>query len=101
MANVVPDRLRFSFTGHDDLDAIRDEGIWNKTLNAVAETGGSATLEMVKALATGFLKKTLELHIGVSMSAQNGPCRAPQRGLADTLRQRSLPPKLQSHTSGN
>jgi len=45
--------------GHDFLDAIRDEGLWQKTKDTVSETGGNATLEIVKALAIGFLKKKI------------------------------------------
>ena len=66
MASVVPDRLRITFAGHDYLDSIRDDGIWNKTKQAVAETGGSATLEIIKSLATGFLKKKIEQHTGIT-----------------------------------
>ena len=67
MASVVPDRLRITFAGHDYLDAVRDNGIWNKTKVVVAETGGSATLEMVRALAIGFLKSKIEKHTGIKM----------------------------------
>lgn len=43
--------------GHDFISSIRDDDIWNKTKAAVAETGGNATLEVMKSLADGFLKK--------------------------------------------
>ena len=33
---------------------LRDKGIWEKTKKAVTETGGNATLEMVKIIASGF-----------------------------------------------
>ena len=58
--------LRVTNSGHDYLNAIRDEGIWNKTKQAVAETGGSATLEIIKSLATCFLKKKIEQHTGIT-----------------------------------
>ena len=59
--------LRVTNSGHDFLDAIRDDGIWNKTKQAVAETGGSATLEIIKSLATGFLKKKIEQHTDIAL----------------------------------
>ena len=53
------DSYRITNEGHDFLDAIRDEGLWQKTKDTVSETGGNATLEIVKALAIGFLKKKI------------------------------------------
>ena len=58
---------RLTNSGHDYIEAIRDEGVWSKTKAAVAETGGSATLEIVKSLAMGFLKKKIEKHTGITM----------------------------------
>ena len=58
---------RISWQGYEYLDAVRDEGIWNQTKNAVAETGGSVSLEIAKALATGFLKKKLSQHTGIEL----------------------------------
>lgn len=58
---------RMTSSGHDYLDAISDQGIWQKTRNAVAETGGSASLEIMKALATGFLKKKISQHTGIDI----------------------------------
>ena len=48
---------RITNDGHDFLEAIRDEGLWQKTKDTVSETGGNATLEIVKALAIGFFEK--------------------------------------------
>ncbi|NVK45096.1 MAG: DUF2513 domain-containing protein [Rhodobacteraceae bacterium] len=59
--------FRITNVGHDYLDAIRNEGIWSDTKNAVAETGGSVTLEVVKSLATGFLKKKISQHTGIEL----------------------------------
>jgi len=67
LASVVPDMLRITFAGHDYLSAIRDEGIWNKTKTAVAETGGSAGLEIVKAIAMGLVKQKLSIHTGIDL----------------------------------
>lgn len=58
---------RLTFQGHDFIEAIRDEGIWEKTKKTVAETGGNATLEMVKAIASGLLKKKLSEHAGIDL----------------------------------
>jgi hypothetical protein len=54
-------------SGHDFLDAVRDEGVWAETVAAVAETGGSAALELVKAVAIGFAKKKIAQHAGIEI----------------------------------
>jgi hypothetical protein len=66
-SSLVTDRLRITFSGHDYIDAIRNEGIWAETKNAVVETGGSATVEIVKSLAVGFLKKKISTHTGIKL----------------------------------
>jgi hypothetical protein len=58
---------RMTNAGHDYLDAIRQDGIWAKTKQAVAETGGTATLEIMKSLAIGFLKTKIEKHTGIAL----------------------------------
>jgi len=68
---AVPSNERFkvhlSWDGHDFLDAVRDDGIWNKTQEQVAETGGSAEREVVKALAIGFMKQKISHHTGFEL----------------------------------
>ena len=59
--------FRITSAGHDYIDAIRDLGIWDKTKSAVAETGGSVTLEIVKTLAIGYLKTELEKRTGLKL----------------------------------
>jgi hypothetical protein len=59
--------FRVTNHGHDYLDSIRDNGIWTKTKTAVAETGGSATLEICKAISLGFVKQKLEKHTGIEL----------------------------------
>ncbi len=59
--------FRITPLGHDYLDAVRDEGIWAQTKKAVADTGGNATIEIVKALATGFLKKKISQQTGIEI----------------------------------
>lgn len=58
---------RMTSQGHDYLDAIRDEGIWKQTKDAVAEAGGSVALEITKAVAIGFVKTKLSKHIGFDL----------------------------------
>ncbi|MBY6154081.1 DUF2513 domain-containing protein [Vannielia litorea] len=59
--------FRITSAGHDFLDAIKDEGIWQKTKSVVAETGGSATIELIKNVAVGFLRKKLQAHMGIEL----------------------------------
>jgi hypothetical protein len=59
--------VRLTNSGHDYLEAIRDDGVWSRTRAAVAETGGSATLEIIKSLAMGFLKSKIEKHTGIQL----------------------------------
>jgi hypothetical protein len=40
-----------TWQGHDFLDAIRNETIWQKTKQLVAEKGGSVPFEVLKAVA--------------------------------------------------
>ena len=56
-----------TWTGHDYLDAIRNEGVWAKTKDIVAKEGGNMALELVKALAVGFAKKQLEDRTGFKL----------------------------------
>ena len=59
--------FRLTSSGHDYLDAIRDDNIWNNTKKVVAETGGSATLDIIKSLAIGLLKTKIEKHTGITL----------------------------------
>ena len=56
-----------TWEGHDYLDAIRAESVWERTKAVVAETGGSATFEIVKTLATGLLRKQISKHTGIEL----------------------------------
>ncbi len=67
VAPVGRSTYRLTAGGHDYLDAIRNEGIWAKTKEIVAETGGSATLEIIKSLALGLLKKKVSQHTGIEL----------------------------------
>jgi len=57
--NYEPRRL--TWAGQDFLDSIRDEKVWTKTLQKLATVSGSASFEVVKALAISFMQKELGL----------------------------------------
>ena len=67
VAPVNEGTYRLTNDGHDCLEAIRDEGAWNKVKEAVKETGGNATLEIVRQMAIGYLKKKLSDHTGIEL----------------------------------
>ena len=46
---------------------MRDEGIWNRTKEAVAQSGGNATLEIITQLGVAFLKKKVRDHTGLDL----------------------------------
>ncbi|QRN79485.1 MAG: DUF2513 domain-containing protein, partial [Nocardiopsis sp. BM-2018] len=56
---------RLTNHAHDFIEAMRDEGIWNRTKDAVAKSGGNATLDIIKQIAVGFLKKQIRDRTGV------------------------------------
>lgn len=58
---------RLTSQGHDFIEAIRDKGIWEKTKDAVAETGGNATMDILKTLAQGLLRKKVAEHTGIEL----------------------------------
>lgn len=47
--------------GHDFLDAIRSDTVWNKTKEKLKEVGGTAALETVKSLAVSIGAKLLAM----------------------------------------
>jgi Hypothetical protein (DUF2513) len=42
--------------GHELLDAIRNESIWNKTKSTFADKSDAMTFELVREVATSFAK---------------------------------------------
>ncbi len=52
---------RLTWHGHELLDAIRDESIWNKTKSTFSDKGGAMTFELVKEVAISFAKLALGL----------------------------------------
>lgn len=59
--------LRMTWKGHEYLDNIRDPEIWEKTKSGAEKIGGFS-LDIVSALAKGFIKKKIEQHTGVAIS---------------------------------
>lgn len=60
------DVLRITSRGHDFLDSVRDPAIWAKTKDG-AKAAGGFTLELLGALAKGFLKKQIQDRTGVEL----------------------------------
>lgn len=50
-----------TWEGHDFLEAIRDESVWNKTKSKVVETAGTVSLEVLKAVAVSVARSMLGL----------------------------------------
>lgn len=55
--------LIFSITwkGHEFLDAVREDTIWQKTKDKLASVGGSATLDIVTQVGAQFVRQMLGL----------------------------------------
>lgn len=52
---------RLTWQGHEFLDSVRDDTTWSHTKSTIASTVGSASFEVVKALATSFTLRALGL----------------------------------------
>ena len=57
---------QITWAGHDFLDTIRDPAIWRAT-KAGAKQAGGFSLDLLKALAKGLIKKKIEQHTGVEL----------------------------------
>jgi Hypothetical protein (DUF2513) len=57
---------RITWKGHDLLDSIRNPIIWEKTKTGVKGAGGF-TVDLLKDLAKGFMKKQIEEFTGVKL----------------------------------
>jgi hypothetical protein len=55
-----------SWKGHDFLDSVRDPKIWEKTKTGAAVAGGF-TVDLLKDLAKGLVKKQIEEFTGVKL----------------------------------
>jgi hypothetical protein len=50
-----------TYSGHDFLDAARDDTIWRKAMDKIAGTTGSVSIEVLKAVLIDLGKKALGL----------------------------------------
>ncbi|CAG9245673.1 hypothetical protein WK39_19155 [Burkholderia cepacia] len=57
---------RLSWAGHDFLDSIRNPDVWAKT-KAGALAAGGFTMELLRDLAKGFIKKQIEDRTGIKL----------------------------------
>ena len=55
-----------TWAGHDFVDTVRDDEIWQKTKEG-AKAAGGFSFDLIKALAKGFLKKQIETRTGVEL----------------------------------
>lgn len=62
--DVLFDRL--SWAGHDFVDSIRSPEVWAKTKTG-AEAAGGFTVDLLKDLAKGLIKKQIEEYTGVKL----------------------------------
>jgi len=66
MASVGRDTFRLTSKGHDFLEAVRDDGIWQKTKDGVAAVGG-ATLGIVSEIAIAYVKQKVTEKLGIQL----------------------------------
>ena len=59
--------FEITWVGYDYIEAVRNENIWRKTKAAVAESGASLTIELVKGVAASFAKTQLKKHTGIEL----------------------------------
>ncbi len=52
---------RLTWHGHELLDAIRNESVWNKTKGKFSDKGGEMTFELVKDVAISVTKSAMGL----------------------------------------
>lgn len=57
---------RLSVAGHDFVDSVRSPEVWAKTKKG-AEAAGGFTVDLLKDLAKGFIKKQIEEYTGVRL----------------------------------
>ena len=58
--------LGLTWSGHDFLDSVRDPAIWKATKEGANEAGGFS-VDLLRALAKGLIKKQIEKHTGISL----------------------------------
>ena len=59
-------RIELTWQGHEFLDSVRDIEVW-KAAKSGAEAAGGFSIDLLKALAKGLLRKKIEQHTGVEL----------------------------------
>lgn len=59
-------RIELTWKGHDFVDSVRDEEVWAKTKKGAEEARGF-TIDLLKDLAKGLVKKKIEEHTGITL----------------------------------
>lgn len=62
----LPEMIEMTWEGHDFMDSVRDPKVWEKTKQG-AEAAGGFTVDLLKDLAKGFVKKQIEDYTGVKL----------------------------------
>ena len=57
---------QLTWSGHDFVDAVRDDEIWGKTRQG-AKAAGGFSVDLLKDLAKGFIRKKIAEHTGVEI----------------------------------
>ena len=57
---------KLSWAGHEFVDVIRDPDIWEKTKEGAKKASGFS-IELLRDLATGLIKKKIEKHTGIQL----------------------------------
>lgn len=52
---------RLTWQGHEFLDSIRDENVWNKIQTQAVDKGATLSFEVIKELGVGFIKAAVGL----------------------------------------
>lgn len=55
---------RLTWSGHEFLDCIRSNSVWNKTKQVFVSEGIGMTVDLIKSVATGVASKILKGAIG-------------------------------------
>ncbi len=66
MTQVSDSGYRMTNQGHDYLDAVRSDTVWNKTKEGAAKVGGMS-LGMMKDLALAYVKQEAKEKLGIDL----------------------------------
>ena len=54
--------IRLTWQGHEFLDSIRSDQVWNQIQAKTVDKGGALSFEVIKELAVGFIKSAVNLN---------------------------------------